>query len=195
MQPTAETGANRRILFFSRSRADLGLTLILAAFLALLTLVLFKLDDDVQLLEYNRDMNPATCTVMSGELQNVFVPQGPADIEGIPPEEKWRAEVVVAVTPEDTSVEPFQAPAHDTLQGQFSTVKEFQQQWLDSHPEDSTSTCYYGINPGNGRRVVVFDLASALTKVDSGWANPHRSFAMHVGKIVMAFFALLFTVR
>ena len=25
---------------------------------------------------------------------------------------------------------PFEAPAHDTLQGQFSTVKEFQEQWL-----------------------------------------------------------------
>jgi hypothetical protein len=37
------------MLFFSRSRADLGLTLIVAALLALLTLVLFKLDDDVQL--------------------------------------------------------------------------------------------------------------------------------------------------
>lgn len=37
------------MLFFSRSRADLGLTLIIAALLALLTLVLFKLDDDVQL--------------------------------------------------------------------------------------------------------------------------------------------------
>ena len=53
------------------------------------------------------------------------------DVEGIPPEEKWRAEVIVAVTPDDARVEPFQAPAHDTLQGQFSTVKEFQEQWLD----------------------------------------------------------------
>lgn len=39
---------------------------------------------------------------------------------------------------------------------------------------------------------MVFDLQSALTKVESGWAGPHRSFAMHVGKIVAAFFALLF---
>jgi len=49
MQPAAEGGSNRRMLFFSRSRADLGLTLIVSATLALLTLVLFKLDDDVQL--------------------------------------------------------------------------------------------------------------------------------------------------
>ena len=46
--------------------------------------------------------------------------------------------------------------------------------------------------PGSGQRAVVFDLQSALTKVESGWAGPHRSFAMHVGKIVAAFFALLF---
>ena len=134
------------MLFFSRSRADLGLTLVLAAATALLTLVLFNLDDDVQLLQYNRDMRPASCTVVSGELQSMAVPQGPPDVEGIPPEEKWRAEVIVAVTPDDARVEPFQAPAHDTLQGQFSTVKEFQEQWLDSHPVDSQDTCYYGVS-------------------------------------------------
>ena len=192
MQPAGEPGANRRMLFFSRSRADLGLTLIVSATLALLTLVLFKLDDDVQLLEYNRDMKKASCIVKEGGMQNIFVPQGPADIEGIPPEEKWRAEVVVKVTPDDGDVSPFDAPAHDTLQGQFSSVKEFQEQWLDSHPEGSSSTCYYGVNRANGQRVVVFDLESALTKVDTGWAGPHRSFAMHVCKLVVAFFAFLF---
>ena len=34
----------------------------------------------------------------------MFVPQGPPDIEGIPPEEKWRAEVIVAVKPDDDQI-------------------------------------------------------------------------------------------
>ena len=61
------------MLFFSRSRADLGLTLVLAAATALLTLVLFKLDDDVQLLQYNRDMRPASCTVVSGAISPCMI--------------------------------------------------------------------------------------------------------------------------
>ena len=52
MQPAQEGGTNRRVLFFSRSRSDLGLTLIFAAGLSLLTVVLFKLDDDVQLVVF-----------------------------------------------------------------------------------------------------------------------------------------------
>ena len=83
---------------------------------------------------------------MQAEIDLVSVERNLQYVEGIPPEEKWRAEVIVAVTPDDARVEPFQAPAHDTLQGQFSTVKEFQEQWLDSHPVDSQDTCYYGVS-------------------------------------------------
>ena len=192
MQTASEGTSNRRMIFFSRSRADLGLTLVVAAALALMTLVLFKLDDDVQLLEYNHDMRPASCTVVSGELQSIMTPQGPPEIEGIPPEEKWRAEVVVDVNPNDSEIQPFQARAHDTLRGQFSSVKEYQEQWLESHEVNSSDTCYYGVNAETGRRVVVVDLESALTKVTTGWAGPHSSFAMHVSKIIVAFFAFVF---
>jgi hypothetical protein len=83
-----------RMLFFSRSRADLGLTLWLAAALVLCTMVLFQLDDgDVQLMTYNQHMREASCTVLDGQLEHDVVPQdgAPPDI-GIPDKDKASAE-------------------------------------------------------------------------------------------------------
>ncbi|EKX40738.1 hypothetical protein GUITHDRAFT_142600 [Guillardia theta CCMP2712] len=176
------------MLFFSTSKADLGLTLIVAAVLSLLTLVIFKLDNDVKLLEYNKDMRQGNCKVLSAELQHVSVPQGPPDVD-IPDEDKWRGEVIVEVDPGD-GANSFQVPVHDTLEGQFSSVKEYQEQWLQRHQEGKQEVCYYGMF--HGHMAAVFDLQAALTKVNGSWGEDHSSFSMHVAKVVVGFFALLF---
>jgi hypothetical protein len=88
-----------RMLFFSRSRADLGLTLWLAAALVLCTMVLFQLDDgDVQLMTYNQHMREATCMVLDGQLEHDVVPQdgAPPDMN-IPGEDKASAQCIVPV--------------------------------------------------------------------------------------------------
>jgi hypothetical protein len=78
----AKKESDKRILFFSRSRADLGLTLWLAAALVLCTMVLFQLDDgDVQLMTYNHEMKEASCIVMFGQLEHDVIPQ-----DGAPPD-------------------------------------------------------------------------------------------------------------
>mmetsp|Transcript_16089 Transcript_16089/g.33055 ORF Transcript_16089/g.33055 Transcript_16089/m.33055 type:complete len:286 (-) Transcript_16089:41-898(-) len=179
-----------QILFFSTSRSDLGVTMFIAAVLCIATFVLFKLDGEVELIDsYNHDMRTATCTITAKHLQHVEIPRGPPDVD-VPGQDKWRAEIAVSVAPEDGSA-PFEATAHDTLQGAYDDVEDFQVHWLESFEQGQSRTCFYGLV--DGEESVVFDLQAALIP-DTGQAfyRPHTSYGLRVTKVVVAFFALLF---
>lgn len=78
-----------RMLFFSRSRADLGLTLWIAAAAVVATLVLFQIDDgNARLVEYNRHMKEATCEIRDERLEHDYAPYlgAPPDM-AIPPKD------------------------------------------------------------------------------------------------------------
>jgi len=178
------------MLFFSTSRSDLGITMFIAAALCIATLVMFKLDGEVRLIDsYNNNMREAACTITSKHLQHLEIPIGPPDVD-LPGQDQWRAEISVNVLPGDGTA-PFEGYAHDTLQGAYDDVEDFQVHWLESFQTGETRTCYYG--PVKGTEAVVFDLQSALTP-DNGDAyyQPHSSYGLSVAKVVVAFFALLF---
>ena len=87
---------------------------------------------------------------------------------------------------------PFEAVAYDTLAGRFSEFREFEDEWLDSHPVNQTELCFWG--PFKGERMVVFDLAAALSDIkraSGGLLVPNRSSPLHTAMLALAFFALL----
>jgi hypothetical protein len=87
---------------------------------------------------------------------------------------------------------PFEAVAYDTLAGRFSEFREFEDEWLDSHPVNQTELCFFG--PFKGERMVVFDLAAALSDIkraSGGLLVPNRSSPLHTAMLALAFFALL----
>jgi len=160
----------------------------IAAALSICTVVLFKLDGDIRLLNYNSNMREASCKILSKHLQHIEVPQGPPEID-LPPEEKWRGEIAVEVDPGDGS-QPFDANVHDTVQGAYDDAEDFQIHWLEAYSKGDVRTCYFG--PVDGHSTVTFDLQTALTSPKPLY-SPHSSYGMGVAKIVVAFFALVFS--
>jgi hypothetical protein len=98
----------KKMLFFSRSRADLGLTLWVAAALVIVTIILFQIDDgNAHLVVYNRHMKEASCRVLDSELEREFVPHmgAPPDMD-LPPKEVVSFPPIMSFIPPSPSPSP-----------------------------------------------------------------------------------------
>ena len=165
-RPYTYGGVSRRRPFFNLATNDLGATVVVAAALSLLAILLWA-TAKLSLVSYTHEVKMGTCTILAKELQHIHIP--------VPGVDFWRAAINVSLAvdtqrkpatpalppgapttcwsdgvphpceaPEPPPPRAYEATAYNDLKGTFDPDREEQQAVLDAHRVGERYPCFFG---------------------------------------------------